>query len=506
MGVAKTLDNALGVLFPEWQAQRTEARARQEAAEAAIRRYRASYPDRRRKTGHNRGGADFFADERTRRQLREQCRDAVTNDSFVAGLMRLACNNILGSSDSVCGFRPKAKTGDREFDEKAEKKFKDWAYWRADASGRWVLRDMAEQVLRGKWRDGESFHVYLRESPRKGYTQLVESERVCSPRSTEYDLPDGHNMVQGVHMDRWGRPQRYWVADRGDRSYKVDPSSGQWINADDVKHIYKPGRYSQTRGVPDFAPLLDDVQMLNQYANAELTGAHVSACAGLWVPSNSGKKREQRADTSNYGRFETNDQDETPPRYERIEPGQVFYGTADEGEPKVIDPKKPPEQFADFYTALARVAMFGLGLPLEIFNWGATAYSTARSAMEQAKRRFRVEQNFLVNYFYTPVYRLKISQFIKNGDLDEPDQGQPWDHTWVLPGWPGMDDKKEADAAVTKLKNGLTSLDIEAAKHGMEAEDIIQQRRKIYEYAEEVAEEAEMDVEWLVGSREEKGQ
>lgn len=498
MGIGEAIDSVIGTFAPQWGAQRSAYRA-------AMRRYRAAEYDRRREQGRNKGSADFFADKRTREKLREQCRDAVTSDSFMAGLMRLAVNNILGSSDAVTGFKPKAKTGDDEFDDQAEKMFREWAYSRADASNRWTLRDMAEQVLRAKWRDGEIFNVMIGKAPRKGYTQLIESERVTQPGKKRIgELKDGHKVEQGIHMNRWGSPQRYWVADRNNTGHFVRSEKGDWVSAQDMLHIYRPNRYSQTRGVPDFAPLLDDVQMLNQYMEAELMSAHVAACMAVWIPDASGKKRENRSNTSDWGRNDDGSDGGSTPQYETVQPGRFHYGMPNEGEPKVIDPKKPPEQFDEFYTALARVAMFGLGLPLEIFNWGATAYSTARSAMEQAKRRFQVSQNFLINHYYRPLYQWKISQFIKHEGLKEPEQGEPWDHTWVTPGWPGMKEKDEAEAAATKLDKGMTSLEIEAGKKGMEAEDILQQRRRLYERAEQIAEESGMDVEWLIGTRGQK--
>ena len=474
------VDRAVGLVSPSWGMSRMAART-------GMRSYRAAQNDRRGR-GRGYGGdqsADFH-DEYDRERLRSECRDAVRNDGFVKGMIRLSANNVLGHQEDPTGFQVRPKTPDEEWNQMATARLNDWARRECDVYGHQTLRDMAATVYK-EWKvAGEALPLMLSKSPVSGKLQQVDAERLVQPYGHTDEVP-GEVRFGIQHARVSGRPMRYWIAPYSDRGYRVRTNDGQWVHRMDMMHIFRKRRASQTRGVSELAPVLDDLEMMNQYSEAELMGAHVAACAGIWVPSDYGSDNDFTTSHPD------DDGDDSGYEHNQMEPGMIYRGSRTEGEPKVINPKKPPAQYGDFFEAQARICMFALGIPLEMFSWGATSYSTARSAMLQAYRTFRRDQMFLVEHFFRPVYRWKISQFIKHGDLRPPrtedgERADAWAHSWIIPGWEWINPLDEVRAAKMAVENGLSSWRDEVALKGKRIEDVVAENADTLEKVDGLAE------------------
>jgi lambda family phage portal protein len=474
------LDRFVGIFKPDRGMERMAARA-------GMRSYRAARTDRRRRRNAGGGGSADFHDEHDREELREKCRDSVRNDAFVKGLVRLSVNNVLGHDAEATGYEPRPGTPDDEWNRMAVDRFTDWARNECDVYGHQSLREMAAMCFEENLQAGESVNIMLSRSPVSGKLQAVDPERLVQPPPGEGDRFEGP-VKFGIHRSAsTGRPMHYWIAPYTDTGYRVDHSEGQWVHEMDVLHSFRKRRASQTRGISELAPALDDLEMMNQYSEAELMGAHVAACAGIWVPNKGSNDRLPSGHPDEAG-----DADENY-RPSKMEPAMIYQGRPGEDKPEVIDPKKPAEQYADFFEAQARVCMFALGIPLEMFSWGASSYSTARSALLQAYRTFRRHQIFLVEHFFRPIWRWKISQFIKYGDIRAPREGDPWDHSWIVPGWDWINPLDETRAGKEAIDSGMSSLTRELALKGEKVEEVLDERAEELKIAEEKAEKYDLD-------------
>ena len=97
-------------------------------------------------------------------------------------------------------------------------------------------------------------------------------------------LVRAEDWVQGVRLDTWGRPVAYRVtkAHPGDEGI---PGQVVEMSADWLLHIYRQDRPGQVRGVPDLAPVMTRLRMLDEYEDATLMQALSQACVAAFVTS-----------------------------------------------------------------------------------------------------------------------------------------------------------------------------------------------------------------------------
>lgn len=112
-----------------------------------------------------------------------------------------------------------------------------------------ILKTYGEETTRRS--DGTTATI------RRPRVQLIESHRVGNPSNP----PNGAVIYDGVQVDKRGRPTHYWVlvTDNVTNESKHVP-----IEADKIIHIFEPHRPNQYRGIPFLAPVMNDLQDLNE--------------------------------------------------------------------------------------------------------------------------------------------------------------------------------------------------------------------------------------------------
>ena len=93
----------------------------------------------------------------------------------------------------------------------------------------------------------------------------------------------------GVEIDQYSRPVAYHLYKGPNHPYgaaeyyRTDRHTR--IPADNIIHLYHPERAQQTRGVPLFASVLNKIQMLDGYEEAELVASRLAASKSLFLKS-----------------------------------------------------------------------------------------------------------------------------------------------------------------------------------------------------------------------------
>jgi capsid protein len=87
-----------------------------------------------------------------------------------------------------------------------------------------------------------------------------------------------------------------------------------------------------------------------------------------------------------------------------------------------------------------------------------TNFSGWRGAMNQAQIGFRNLQRLMIRRFHTPIYLLKVRQWMADDRALRPTNGvKLFRHAFTPPTWPYIEPLKDAGADLLRMRNALTS-------------------------------------------------
>lgn len=201
-------------------------------------------------------------------KLLARARDSARNDwSAEAGTGRWV-SNLVG-----VGIQPRWKN-------KAVREI--WDAWVPEADADGVLDVYGQQALATRaWL--EAGECFLRRRPRSLATplsvpvqiQVLESEQLPMRDADVWPgMPEGHRMIQGIEVNRFGRRIAYWFYKEhpGEKNSTLVAGQNDLIRvlADDVAHVFEPKRPGQMRGVSDLAPVLVKLRSIADFEDAVL--------------------------------------------------------------------------------------------------------------------------------------------------------------------------------------------------------------------------------------------
>lgn len=456
----KRLDTVIQHYFPAWAFNREQARVRaglaRRAREGMERRRRAKgashYQDARsgrlnRRRSSRGGSADSHATQSILFTLRENVRHLVDNSTLAEGLLQTDCDNVIGREPM-----PQAQTADAEWNREAEKV---WHNEPLDVRGILPNSEFLRMLYTSVRRDGD---LALIKSD--GRFQALEAEFIATP--TKYGTDDA--VVNGIRFDDIGRPIEYYIATEHPTSAYVNKTTTR--PAEDVIHIFRPGRFSASRGVPILAKVIDEIDRLNDYVEATVIAAQMAACYAIVRKTSYWPEKR--------GNAKTNDDTGDSERWEEVEPGMILYAHPDE-EVQQLNPNHPNQQFETLVDTLCRFTGRHMGLPLELvlLNFSHSNFSNTRAALLQAQRTFENTQHWLDSGVFRQMWGYSTEHAIRRGWL-QPHPEAAKVH-FVMPGWPWVDPLKDIQADILALANGLRSPQQVASKWGVDAETVIEQ-------------------------------
>jgi lambda family phage portal protein len=419
--------------------------------------------------------------------LRERSRDLNRNDAHASGITGTMTTNVIGT-----GIRPQSRV-DKEalgisdksaanFQQKAERAWKKWLPY-SDASERMDFYEIQQLVDRQILENGEALIIPRmledRERPYALALQVIESDRLGTPPDKRGDK----SIRSGVKIGENGEPVAYFIQEthpgdyrytRGmERKFIEIPAKNEY-GRKNVFHLYHVVRSGQTRGVPFFAPVLTYFKDLAEYAEAELVAARIAACFSLFITS------EASMDVAVNSAYERNSSNQL---VESLEPGMIKHLMPGESITS-FNPQRPGATFEPFVERILRAISAALGLPYELVakDFSKTNYSSARAALLEARRYFKVKQEWLARKLCQPVWEMLLEEAYLNGELGTGsfyEKRRYWvGASWIAPGWEWVDPLKEAKAAEVGLKNGIvTHSDLYSAR-GKDWEESFEQRKR----------------------------
>ncbi len=421
------------------------------------------------------------------KDIRERSRDLNRNDAHASGITSTMTVNVVGS-----GIRPQSRI-DREeiglgeeeaakFQKDAERVWKRWIPY-ADAGRRMDFYEIQQLVDRQILENGEALIVPMMiEDPSRPYRtalQVIESDRLDTPSDKRGDK----SIRTGVRIGEKGEAVSYFIqkthpgesriAKSGEKEFIEIPAFNEYGRRN-VFHLYYVLRSGQTRGVPFFAPVLSYFKDLGEYAEAELVAARIAACFSLFITS------EASMDVSAGGAYERNPSGQF---IESLEPGMIKHLMPGESITS-FNPQRPGSSFEPFVDRILKAISAALGLPYELVakDFSKTNYSSARAALLEARRYFRMRQEWLAQKFCQPVWDMLLEEAYLSGEISADtfyEKRQRWTGaSWIAPGWEWVDPLKEAQAAEVGLRNGIVTYSDIYAQDGKDWEECFEQRKR----------------------------
>lgn len=397
--------------------------------------------------------------------LRARARDLVRNNPYASAGLDILVGYQVGT-----GIVPQSQTGDDALDTAANELWARWAPF-ADGAGRHDIYGLQAQAARTRSEAGESL-VLLRPLPaaeaRRTGTPVPLALHVWEP--DHLDLTPGFaardaEIVQGVRLDQWGRPLAYRIR----TTHPAAPIANQdtvEIPARYLLHLYRQDRPGQLRGVPDLAPVMTRLRMLDEYEDATLAQAIVQACVAAFVRS--GAPAGQSPLSAPAGSNATDGNGNAIPPTRRVTPGMIerlFPG-------EEVDFLTPSGSgaFSEFAGHQLRAVATGLGLTYDLVTGDLSQanYSSLRAGRLAFKRRLEQAQwLMLVPRLCQPVWDAFIAAAQADGAL--PDRPGPWPVEWAPPRFEMVDPLKDTAAIRDQLRLGLITWGQAVAEMGWDA-------------------------------------
>jgi len=378
-----------------------------------------------------------------------------------------ASESIIGT-----GLDMQLKSNNVKWDDRAEKMFQRWWDMDADIRGMHTGFEIERLGYRASKVDGDV--LFLKTSHNGGQIQAIEADRISTPTDLEYDP----FIINGVKVNEYGRPTKYYVSPTsGNETYRsrIEADKYTVYDAKDCILLANRNRFSLTRGVPVFATNMQLFEDIDAFIETCIIHAKISASHVLFIERNG-----PLDDLDGYE--ETTDSYGNTRQEQTVSPGMILQGEPGE-QAKGIGSTQSMVQFSPFVTQLLRFAGLNFGMPLEMLSldFSKTNYSSARAALLVAHKSFVIEHKKLMKNFMEPIIRWKIDQWIKRGQLDAPKNGYRVGAT--PPTFMSIDPLKESLGEINRVQHSFaTNRDVCAAK-GQDWLDVLEQRTKEIEVA-----------------------
>mgnify|MGYP004448427315 CR=1 FL=1 len=453
------IDNVISVFDPQRAIDRVLARE-------ALRQYDAASTDRLNSDWRPAYGTAEQLATGQRDIIRGRARSAEMNCDLAESAVIAVLRNVIGQ-----GIKPQAKvrSGKGKLNGNLNAKIeRAWAKWteakNADVRGLSNFYELQEMALRRMLYDGE---ILINKTAQGDYLplsiQLIEAENIGAT-----GMQNGkNNIINGVEVNEYGKPIAYHV-------YQSDPMGMRSFNTlrlttDQAFLLFKPTRPSQIRGVSHLALVLKRIHDIDEYMDADLIAARVSACFSAFITSANSGRQIAMMQRDSKGRP---NMVMAPGTVQHLRPGESV---------SFADPKRNAGTASEYSATQTRRISSGLGMSADIVARNINGnFSAARQNLLEDQKTFRQLQEFVIAHFCMPIWRAFIDALYLAGELPADyltNKDKYQEVSWLAPGWSWIDPVKEVTANKEAIKSGLTTLEEECEASGRDWEEVLEQRK-----------------------------
>ena len=320
--------------------------------------------------------------------------------------------------------------------------------------------------------------------------KLINYARITNPES---ELPTDV-LRSGVQMDNHGAAVGYYVRKShptdfllGNNSWTYVPREMPWGRQQFI-HIFEPEGEGQTRGANNFFASLSKLKMLNKFQATTLQNAIVNAMYAAVIESDMSSEEVFKAlgggDTKALTSFMN-------AKADWHEASNITLGGVKL--PHLLPSEKlnlsginaPSASLGDFESNILRNIAKGLGVSYEQLSgdFSKTNYSSARASMGESAKYFLGKREIVAKRFANTIFELWFEEAVNNGTLVLPGTQSFYDNkgAWVKCNWIGagktqIDGLKGVKEALEKIKNGLSTYEIELGNMGLDYQEVFDQQ------------------------------
>jgi len=441
-----------------------------------------------------------------------RARDLIRNNGYAQSSVYSFLDNVVGhffklqpSPSYLLLDRPFSWA--QEFALMTKTRWNAWAnspYYYPDYYGESTFVQILTQATYNYIVDGECIAVVRYRGGEGKYRlkiQLISPELCSTPPSEARN----EKVVEGCRLDNEGRVIGYYICNK----HPNDPGAKSWKyiskrstgGRKQVIHLFDKERPSQKRGRSLFAPVIQQFKLLDDYKITENERAIAQAMFAAVISSDMPSADAFAAlggelDDSEYG---------TP--YEEFLSCQAEFkdssgGLAINGSKvahlatneslDIIKSDSPNTAYSQFTDANVRELAGGMGGSYEQISkdYSKTTYSSARTAMIEANKRFMSMRTQCPQKLANEIYALwleedliAVSGYPDNTVARFSDYPAAWvSASWLAPGRGEIDPLKASQASANNLNIARTTHADEAAELGKDFDEVSQQLA--YEKAE----------------------
>lgn len=425
--VRDVVEEVVGVFSPEWAKKRAVDRFQSELVK---REYEAASRGRRTQ-GWRAQRKHPSAEANVSETIENRVRDLLRNDGFAKRARKVLAGYTVGT-----GITASIRDKNGVKDEEMTAVFNSWARTvKCDARKRNNFYGLQSLIMREVITAGEVL-VLKKNIPKDPKLNNVPLELlVVESAYLDSKKNDDVSTILGVEF-AGQTPSRYWIRSPEAPGAKGDQTSTP-VSATDVIHVYEEERPGQVRGVSWFAPVVVALRDLDEYRDSEIIRKKVSSCFSAFVTNTLSDIPEDVKET--FGKLE-------PGTIEFLGPGQDVKFSA---------PPSTSEYAPYIQTELQKIAA-GLSVTYEHLsqNLRDVNFSSARIGQIPFLKFVKEWQTQLI----VPQALDPIFEWFREAAILS--HGSRWAEVsveWTLPRVEMLDEAKETEAIVAKIRSGLMS-------------------------------------------------
>jgi lambda family phage portal protein len=246
----------------------------------------------------------------------------------------------------------------------------------------------------------------------------------------------------GVRVDTFGEPQHYFFQDLVNWTFFDLP-------ANNMIHCFEKLHFNQFIGIPWLAPVLTTLWDLSQLQEDKLIASRVQAAIALWVEETS--KWPSAGQKNDDGKIEWS-------------PGKIVKTRV---KPEII---QATDSIKETFGALIQLYLgqvaAGMGVSYsEITTMASgTNFSAPRITVNDKRRHYKKQQDFIVRVLCKPVYRKFIQWCFLSGLIPGKSiidfRENAWGYSnavWIPDKWDWVDPLKDIEAVIAERDAGLST-------------------------------------------------
>lgn len=517
--IGRAIDSLISVVSPSWGLQRTHARATLDQINSITNGkggYSSGKYNRLTRNWARSPMPENLVPMAQIDQMRAASWTLYRDNPYARKIVRTLEAKVIGRGMSP---QPLAKTADGAPFDKFRARLKE-LWWACQAGfdirglpGRGGL-DMVElqkMALRSTILSGDSFTRFVTISQRQQASagipvrlqvQLISRERLSQTHKAGEYVP-ANLFYRGIEFDTDGRRQAYHFYDPQYEQFTVPVGNVRRVASGEIVHLYQAEDVDQFLGVPWFAPAILQARDVGDLQYNVLKSAAIASCFVAGYKLSRGQQRLGLAGTESDGSDLTDDDGNT---ITKVQPGMLINLGRD-GELQAINPTQPTTNIEAFISHLLRgvgAAMPGVKGSTITGDYRNASFSSERSADNDCWPEMESVQDWFAANWCQPVWERIVSDAFISGWFSGIVTAEEFaarrrellDTQWQGPKPRSINPTDDAKAALLRIGNGTSSVQMECAAANVDWRDVLRDNAEFFAQAVQLG----IPEEWILGA------